>query len=256
MNRENRAGFTLIELLVVIAIITILAAILLPVFAQARESARQTKCSSNMRQIGLAMRLYTQDYDETWFLADTRVPLGPGISPSQPWLGYDNYGNDCDKPARRPPRPGALDPYLKNQEIKRCPSMPPTWQLAYALNGWRPDNYNGYFTVNPGAKGKEYGPCTRTQPNGWEYVGVKDAEVEKPSTTLAAWEHQAGVPVCNFIQSYNWFEHPPAPQRPHFHFLHRDGAITLWCDGHVRRMIYGQLRRPMFSITKSIYPGE
>src|SRR5258707_104812 len=64
--RENSSAdaFTLIELLVVIAIIAILAAILFPVFAQARESARQTQCASNMRQLGLAMRLYVQDYDE------------------------------------------------------------------------------------------------------------------------------------------------------------------------------------------------
>ena len=59
-------AFTLIELLVVIAIIAILAAILFPVFAQARESARQTACLSNMRQIGLTLRMYVQDYDETF----------------------------------------------------------------------------------------------------------------------------------------------------------------------------------------------
>src|SRR5262249_43774876 len=64
-RRTAHAAFTLIELLVVIAIIAILAAILFPVFAQAREKARQTMCASNMRQLGLATTMYRQDYDET-----------------------------------------------------------------------------------------------------------------------------------------------------------------------------------------------
>jgi len=66
---KKRQAFTLIELLVVIAIIAILAAILFPVFAQAREKARQATCLSNMKQMGLATRMYLQDYDETWFPA-------------------------------------------------------------------------------------------------------------------------------------------------------------------------------------------
>src|SRR5689334_14138684 len=66
-NRAPRAGFTLIELLVVIAIIAILAAILFPVFAQAREKARQATCTSNLKQIGLGTMMYAQDYDETYF---------------------------------------------------------------------------------------------------------------------------------------------------------------------------------------------
>src|ERR1700738_147445 len=61
---RRRTGFTLIELLVVIAIIAILAAILFPVFAQARERARMTSCLSNMRQMGLALDMYAQSYDE------------------------------------------------------------------------------------------------------------------------------------------------------------------------------------------------
>ena len=63
---ERKHGFTLIELLVVIAIIAILAAILFPVFAQARERARMSACVSNMRQIGTAVMMYAQDYDETF----------------------------------------------------------------------------------------------------------------------------------------------------------------------------------------------
>src|SRR6187431_2992756 len=66
MKRNIQRGFTLIKLLVVIAIIAILAAILFPVFAQAREKARQTTCTSNMKNLGLAIMMYVQDYDETY----------------------------------------------------------------------------------------------------------------------------------------------------------------------------------------------
>jgi len=69
-----RRGFTLIELLVVIAIIAILAAILFPVFAKAREKARQSSCLSNMRQLGTALRMYCQDYDERYPLFGYVIP--------------------------------------------------------------------------------------------------------------------------------------------------------------------------------------
>jgi len=103
--RPARA-FTLIELLVVIAIIAILAAILFPVFAQAREKARQTACLSNMKQLGTAAMMYSQDYDETM------VAAWWGVGPS--WTGGTWPGNQRWQ--------DGLLPYVKNNDIFQCPS--------------------------------------------------------------------------------------------------------------------------------------
>jgi len=97
MRRQR--GFTLIELLVVIAIIAILAAILFPVFAKAREKARTASCLSNLKQLALANGMYTQDYDE-------RTVFGSGY-----------LGNDQNWQLK-------IDPYTKNQQVLRCPSSP------------------------------------------------------------------------------------------------------------------------------------
>ena len=108
--RRRAVGFTLIELLVVIAIIAILAAILFPVFAKAREKARQSSCSSNTKQIAIAGMQYAQDYDEKY--CPTR--LRDGMTDAS-WL----YG---------------LDPYIKNKQVFICPSdaSPDAgrWQIA------------------------------------------------------------------------------------------------------------------------------
>src|SRR5215470_4125331 len=103
-RRIGPRAFTLIELLVVIAIIAILAAILFPVFAQAREKARQTSCLSNTKQIGLGLIMYTQDYDETMPAAFAGVqPInGGGIAV----ITYENQ----------------INPYIKNKQIFLCPS--------------------------------------------------------------------------------------------------------------------------------------
>jgi prepilin-type N-terminal cleavage/methylation domain-containing protein/prepilin-type processing-associated H-X9-DG protein len=97
---SRRPGFTLIELLVVIAIIAILAAILFPVFARAREAARQSSCLQNMRQMGTATMMYTQDNDETY-------PGGGGMGPNGGW---------------HPMWAQLIYPYVKNEGVFKCPS--------------------------------------------------------------------------------------------------------------------------------------
>src|SRR5215470_7476495 len=95
-NRASSKGFTLIELLVVIAIIAILAAILFPVFAQAREKARAISCLSNERQVGLALMLYIQDYDET-YPQEHPSTSNPVVDDSTGQLEGIDYGSPFDK---------------------------------------------------------------------------------------------------------------------------------------------------------------
>jgi prepilin-type processing-associated H-X9-DG protein len=73
---------------------------------------------------------------------------------------------------------------------------------------------------------------------------------------LEVWEHEAFAPICNFLQPYDWYDSPPDLDslRQHFNFLHNGGTTTAWLDGHARRLVYGQLRRPMFAIRRDIYP--
>src|SRR5512142_1907301 len=105
-HHRSRRGFTLIELLVVIAIIAILAAILFPVFAQAREKARGVSCLSNFRQLGTAFQMYLQDYDEVVLPRYRACPsTGPAATPNAPLLWTDT-----------------IQPYVKNKQIFICPS--------------------------------------------------------------------------------------------------------------------------------------
>jgi prepilin-type N-terminal cleavage/methylation domain-containing protein len=120
MDRKRR-GFTLIELLVVIAIIAILAAILFPVFARARDAARKASCQSNLKQIGTAMLMYVQDYDETF-------PNGPAIAGTADggivhngWGWMVDSGNRAAVPSKIYLR-DIMNPYIKNNQVWRCAS--------------------------------------------------------------------------------------------------------------------------------------
>ncbi|BDI29180.1 hypothetical protein CCAX7_12310 [Capsulimonas corticalis] len=115
--RNLRNGFTLIELLVVIAIIAILAAILFPVFAKAREKARQISCASNLRQLGLAAMQYIQDNDEILPGAAYSFSGGGVIGG---WMYYQTY-SATPTPNQYDPTLGSLYPYVKSQGVFVCP---------------------------------------------------------------------------------------------------------------------------------------
>ena len=218
-NSRNRA-FTLIELLVVIAIIAILAAILFPVFAQAREKARQTSCLSNLKQIGLGANMYSQDYDER-------------LMPS--WLCYiQNADGSCNNDS---PTPGAgqnwtwttlVQPYVKNRQIMKCPSAKDEWGPGWA----GPDSIAGNYGINHDQV-------------GWGN-SIKLAAVNKPASFImfqdigGAWddktqwkggydEYMTGQnrdkkePTQHTLAAGNWFR---SPQQ------YNDGAAN-WCDAPV-----------------------
>jgi prepilin-type N-terminal cleavage/methylation domain-containing protein/prepilin-type processing-associated H-X9-DG protein len=109
---RDRKGFTLIELLVVIAIIAILAAILFPVFAQAREKARQTSCLSNCKQLALASQMYAEDYDGTYSLSLYLEPDPAGSGLPAIVSVFDLFY-----------------PYVKNAQLAECPSAPSAWDF-------------------------------------------------------------------------------------------------------------------------------
>ncbi len=114
-ERRARRAFTLIELLVVIAIIALLAAILFPVFARARENARKSSCANNLKQVGVSMLQYLQDFDEQY------VPIRAGSGcPSAPcayWAWTD-----------------LMQPYLKNAQVYKCPSTSGSIVTSYTYN--------------------------------------------------------------------------------------------------------------------------
>jgi prepilin-type N-terminal cleavage/methylation domain-containing protein/prepilin-type processing-associated H-X9-DG protein len=198
-------GFTLIELLVVIAVIAILAGLLFPVFASARAKAQQTTCASNLRQIGIAIALYRDDWG--YYV--------PAVLARRPWMEVEHG------------RQGLIDPYLRNEGVRQCPSRR-VKQARYCINLW-----SGHPLGRP-----------ETSPQG-----KPESAVPRPASTLIVWEHQVAFPGCFRGQRGGTLDEPdPAPGIDHWDSSHHDGFNALWCDGHVKRMRYADLRRRFFTI--------
>jgi len=148
-----RKGFTLIELLVVIAIIAILAAILFPVFARAREKAQQTSCLSNVKQLSLAVLMYVQDQDG-------RLPVVFWKEPD----GTKHYWVEV------------CDPYIKNPQIKKCPNWP-EYTFSYAFNA----NFGYVQADGSGSLSRAWFPVARiTEPASTLMVGENESTSNYP----------------------------------------------------------------------------
>jgi len=206
-------AFTLIELLVVIAILAVLAAILLPVFARARDRARQAACQSNLRQIGIAMAMYRQDYDDVNVRHrlcpdDAANPLCIGLhnfdftGPHETWWAPYDASVPLDSSGPYPHfSPGMLHPYVKNTAIYRCPSASQL-RIAYAMP---------YFPASP--------------------AGQPDSAVTNPVVFLV-WEHDGG-PGCQDEGNIPVLPDRD-PEHAHYPLRHSEGTLFLRYDGGVK----------------------
>ena len=260
---QRRRGFTLIELLVVVAIIAILAAILFPVFAQAREKARTASCQSNLSQIVKGLQMYTQDYDET--LVPCRIWGTGGINAAYPlWRSgvWDNL----------------IQPYLKNTQVLQCPS----WKISNPP--LYPDFVNTY--------GMNY-RLTQFRPTGtiddapalW-FQSISQSQLKAPANTIwitdTAWVlNPTAMPVHNedpslwtlLINSWNPQGYVRFPQDPPGTMsgggnyvstayqgdpwrsapIHQGGTNVAYCDGHVKWHKTSQLVNPLRGTIDCLY---
>jgi prepilin-type N-terminal cleavage/methylation domain-containing protein/prepilin-type processing-associated H-X9-DG protein len=218
---KTRTGFTLIELLVVIAIIAILAAILFPVFAKAREKARQSSCLSNVKQLTLAILQYTQDYDEGF----------PNIyqwnSASGPFWGIIQ----------------STDPYIKNTQVHDCPSA----SHRSTLTSLGSRSYAYHISLFPSVSAApKMGVIQRPA----EIVMMADATMDRnlqgwlltPSYgILKANLDGTNCTICgNTHNSEFWTVPPHAWEQPGFNIIerHNGTANVGFCDGHAKAMKY------------------
>lgn len=206
---QKRSAFTLIELLVVIAIIAILAAILFPVFARARENARRSSCQSNLKQIGLGIMQYAQDYDETYPLCaqNGTVQLDANASALAFWMIN-------------------TQPYVKSTQVYACPSG------AKGVNGAfrTPSGDISFPTLNHyGANEQIIVPANGT-PVKMASLGQSSLIGMAADATTPTWNNPNRVMNANdSINPYGPANRPDPALARHF-----DGSNILYADGHVK----------------------
>ncbi|MBI5831012.1 MAG: prepilin-type N-terminal cleavage/methylation domain-containing protein [Armatimonadetes bacterium] len=223
--RRRQHGFTLIELLVVIAIIAILAAILFPVFAKAREKARQSSCSSNLKQVLTGVRMYSADYDELW-APDWATPSGVGYAS---WMEL-------------------AGPYVKNQQVFLCPSAPRDpaaydgvggpYRVAanYCWASWLPfDYYNWWGTAMfAGFPTGSASFAPGSAPPWGHYAGPEQSVHPSAAALLVEGYYFTFDPVPGFaFGSAATCGFDPSPNPAAF-FRHTGGFNLGYCDGHVK----------------------
>jgi len=221
MHRQRR-GFTLIELLVVIAIIAILAAILFPVFAQAREKARAATCLSNGKQMGLAMMMYAQDYDEAY------VPGWYAGPPEQWWLTL-------------------VQPYVKDREqggLRSCPSAP-SKNWAYAMNDWLSlksqagvPNIADTVLISDTNQIPEWNMYSSSTIYVW---WKPEAWMPRPSSLNAA-APAKGDPNASIVD----IDEDINKAKGYIRYRHNEGANIVYADGHVKYTRKGSLKLKQF----------
>ncbi len=227
-----KTGFTLIEMLVVIAILALLAAILFPVFARARENARRSSCQSNLRQIGLGLLQYSGDYDDKL----VRAWYGSGSG------SYSGGSNATDRYKWM----DAIQPYVKSEQLFNCSShgsypAAPTAPLSYGPYRFRDAYKFGSYAINASYYGDgdlEQSPAGEINTSlaalgdaaGCVWVGDTAAHFE------FAWEDKSDQPDV---------EVDPSGLRYMDYLVERHPASTvvLFCDGHVKSMRLDALAR-------------
>lgn len=228
-DHRNTRAFTLIELLVVIAIIAILAAILFPVFAQAKAAAKKTSCLSNTKQIGLGVIMYENDYDDVAPLAQTTAvsfvssPDGPAPTMVM-FFWYGGVGIDFNHPSigwQIEAQYGPLYPYMKNEAIMKCPStVLPTDQEG---------GVNAAFDLGYGANPYIIGYPTNMGGSG----SASSTQLASPAQTIMLSDAASPIddPVVELIPEPT-LAPPSWGGSPTMYAVHSQQCNVAWCDGH------------------------